>query len=155
EEAAGVLGFRDKIASATRRLEETGISVSRLDDIIKEVDRQVSALKRQAARAEARQEIKNRVATLEQELYTDKYVELNAGAGEREAALETARMHEAKSDTALRAVQAQEEEARNELMSVDVESDAIRSRVDSISEEIHQRDRQRSDYKSRVAELKA
>ncbi|MBN8550634.1 MAG: AAA family ATPase [Deltaproteobacteria bacterium] len=155
EEAAGVLGFRDKIASATRKLEETAINVSRLDDIIKEVDRQVSTLKRQASRAEARQEIKSRISELEQAIFIDRFAEISTNGGEREKALEEANQAEAAADASMRSVQANEQEARNELMSIDVESDSIRTRIDAISEEIHQRDRQRSDRRSRVAELKA
>lgn len=155
EEAAGVLGFRDKIASATRKLEETSINVSRLEDIIKEVDRQVGTLKRQAARAEARQELKSRISELEQAIFVDRFAEISTNGGEREKALEEAQQSEASADAAMRSVQASEQEARNNLMSIDVESDSIRTRIDAISEEIHQRDRQRSDRRSRVAELKA
>ncbi|RIL06153.1 MAG: hypothetical protein DCC75_11050, partial [Proteobacteria bacterium] len=39
EEAAGVTGFRDKIAAANRRLEETATNISRIEDVIKEVTR--------------------------------------------------------------------------------------------------------------------
>ncbi len=155
EEAAGVLGFRDKIASATRKLAETDVDVSRLSDIIKEVDRQVATLKRQAARAEARQEIKDRISTLERAIFIDRFADLHQNSDQREKVLEESRRVEANADATVREVQAREQEARNELMTTDVESDAIRSRIDAITEEIHQRDRQRSDRRSRVAELKA
>ncbi|MBX7143829.1 MAG: AAA family ATPase, partial [Oligoflexia bacterium] len=155
EEAAGVLGFRDKIASATRRLEETGINISRIEDIIKEVDRQVSTLKRQAARAEAREELKTRIAELEEALFLDKTLELRQEEDRAHSSREGAQSAEAKAETELRAVEAREQESRSELMSVDVESDELRVKMNALSEEIYQRERQRSDRRARIAEIGA
>ena len=64
EEAAGVQGFRDKIGAANRRLSETATNVSRLDDIIREVQRQVSSLKRQAAKARNREALRTQILSL-------------------------------------------------------------------------------------------
>lgn len=155
EEAAGVLGFRDKIASASRRLDETGINISRIDDILKEVERQVSSLKRQAARAEARQEIKERVAVLEDALFVDKALELRETEKHVESQRAGAEAEQARAEGALQLVHAQEQEARGQLLSLDVETDAVRLKIDSLSEEIHQRERQRSGRKARIGEINA
>lgn len=155
EDAAGVLGFRDKIASASRRLEETGVNISRIEDIIKEVDRQVSSLKRQAARAEAREELKARIVELEEKLFLDKTLELRQDEERALSGREGAQAAEAKAETELRAVEAREQESRSELMSVDVESDDLRAKMNALSEEIYQRERQRSDRRARVAEIGA
>jgi chromosome segregation protein len=155
EEAAGVLGFRDKIGSASRRLDETGINISRIDDILKEVERQVSSLKRQAARAEARQEIKDRVAVLEDALFVDKALELRETEKQVESQRAGAEAEQSRAEGALQLVHAQEQEARGQLMSLDVETDSVRLKIDSISEEIHQRERQRSGRKARIGEINA
>lgn len=155
EEAAGVLGFRDKIGAASRRLEETGINISRLDDLEKEVGRQVAVLKRQAARAEARHELKSRIAELDRALLTDRF----AGLRDRRAAAEKlvleGRQHEEIADAALKAVQAREQAARAELLSVDVESDELRAKVDALREELNGRVRERADRQARINELRA
>src|SRR5512145_167982 len=52
EEAAGVGLYRDRKRSAERRLEETTVDLSRLDDLISEVQTQVRSLARQRKRAE-------------------------------------------------------------------------------------------------------
>lgn len=155
EEAAGVLGFRDKIGAASRRLEETGINISRLDDLEKEVGRQVAVLKRQAARAEARHELKARVAELDRALLTDRF----AGLRERKLAADSlvveGRRDEAAADVVLKSVQTREQAARTELMTVDVEGDELRSKIDAIREELNGRVRERADRQARINELRA
>lgn len=69
EEAAGISGFRSRIESANKRLEKTKENLSRLNDIVLEVDKQVKNLKRQAARAKNRQELKESIQQLDRELF--------------------------------------------------------------------------------------
>jgi chromosome segregation protein len=65
EEAAGVGLYRDRKRSTERRLEETTVDVSRLDDLINEVQSQVRSLARQRRRAERHTELTTRRFALE------------------------------------------------------------------------------------------
>ncbi|HEU4747914.1 MAG TPA: AAA family ATPase, partial [Gemmatimonadaceae bacterium] len=65
EEAAGVGLYRDRKRSAERRLEETTVDLSRIDDLISEVQSQVRSLARQRKRAERHTELMARRLTLE------------------------------------------------------------------------------------------
>ncbi len=65
EEAAGVGLYRDRKRSAERRLEETATDLSRIDDLIAEVQSQVRSLARQRKRAERHSELMARRFTLE------------------------------------------------------------------------------------------
>jgi chromosome segregation protein len=65
EEAAGVGLYRDRRRSTERRLEETTIDLSRLDDLITEVQSQVRSLARQRKRAERHGELMERRFALE------------------------------------------------------------------------------------------
>jgi chromosome segregation protein len=65
EEAAGVGLYRDRKRSAERRLEETTVDLSRIDDLIGEVQSQVRSLARQRKRAERHAELTSRRLTLE------------------------------------------------------------------------------------------
>ncbi len=65
EEAAGVGLYRDRKRSAERRLEETTVDLSRIDDLIGEVQSQVRSLARQRKRAERHAELMARRLTLE------------------------------------------------------------------------------------------
>ncbi len=60
EEAAGVGLYRDRRRSTERRLEETAADLSRLDDLITEVQSQVRSLARQRKKAERSEELMRR-----------------------------------------------------------------------------------------------
>ncbi|MDQ6610892.1 MAG: chromosome segregation protein SMC, partial [Gemmatimonadota bacterium] len=85
EEAAGVGLYRDRRRSAERRLEETSIDLSRLDDLISEVQSQVRSLSRQRRRAERHAELTARRFNVELSLATR---EMDSWQGEL-ATLET------------------------------------------------------------------
>ena len=65
EEAAGVGLYRDRRRSTERRLEETTIDLSRLDDLISEVQSQVRSLARQRRRSERHGELTTRRFSVE------------------------------------------------------------------------------------------
>lgn len=155
EEAAGVVGFRDKIAAARRRLEETDINLSRIDDVIGEVSRQVSQLKKQAQRARDRQALKDEIARLEKLLYLDASSTNNEKRLELKRKREEADQKESGAEAELYRIQSEEGEVRASLLRVDVEGDEVRSRIDAIREEINNRARQRSAGESRLSELRA
>ena len=60
EEASGVGLYRDRRRTTERRLEETSVDLSRLDDLINEVQSQVRSLARQRKRAERSTELQSR-----------------------------------------------------------------------------------------------
>ncbi len=155
EEAAGVLGFRDRIASAGRRLEETTINISRIDDVVKEVTRQVNSLKIQASRARNRQGLKDEIKSLDAILFADS---LRALRLRNEDLVKRAVEFAEKEQSALAALdkaRASEEEERGEMMRVDVEGDNVRSKIDALREELSRRSEQRSKFTSRCNELRA
>jgi len=65
EEAAGVGLYRDRRRSTERRLEETAVDLSRLDDLLGEVQSQVRSLARQRKRAERHAELTARRFSVE------------------------------------------------------------------------------------------
>jgi chromosome segregation protein len=65
EEAAGIGLYRDRKRTAERRLEETTVDLSRIDDLISEVQTQVRSLARQRRRAEKHTELMSRRFTVE------------------------------------------------------------------------------------------
>src|SRR3954447_14913151 len=65
EEAAGVGLYRDRRRTTERRLEETTVDLTRLDDLVNEVQSQVRSLSRQRKRAERYSELTTRRFTVE------------------------------------------------------------------------------------------
>ncbi len=85
EEAAGVGLYRDRRRSTERRLEETTVDLSRLDDLIEEVQSQVRSLSRQRKKAERNVELTARrfavdvtLAARELESWADELTQLQA-----------------------------------------------------------------------------
>jgi len=68
EEAAGISKYRARKLEALRKLERTDVDLSRLTDLISEVDRQVASLKRQANKAERYKGLFDELRRAEQEL---------------------------------------------------------------------------------------
>ena len=155
EEAAGVSGFREKIATANRRLEETTQNLIRLDDVSREVQRQVNSLRIQASRAKAREQLKSRVSELERMLFADSFITLQAHQKLKREALQKVRGEEGSADAAYQKAHAEEQEARGSLLAVDVEGDDIRLRIDSIQEELRQRSERKSRAAAKLSELNA
>ena len=100
EEAAGTTRFRSRRLSAERKMERTRENLSRVQDVLHELERQRASLERQARRAEEYHRIKGELRDLDLRVMAARHrvwsAEL-AGLGERLVALqgEEAALHEA------------------------------------------------------------
>ena len=70
EEAAGISGYRSRRRSAELKLKMAQQNLFRLNDIISEIERQVRTLKRQAAKAQRYQKLKEEFGVLETKTFT-------------------------------------------------------------------------------------
>lgn len=154
EEAAGVVGFRDKIAEATRRLTDTSHNIVRLQDVITELERQVAVLKRQAARARARQEIKEELAAAEQALFLDTFLSLQEREEEVVRAQDIGREAEEAIGARFAELAVAEGTCREELEAVESQIDDIRARLERIREESIRRERTLAERKAKQEELR-
>lgn len=155
EDAAGVLGLRDRISAANRRLEETATNISRLDDIIREVTRQVNSLKRQATIARTREELKAQIRSLESKLFATRLFEGRERVEKINSQLTAARTRAEDAERAVERCQVEEQAARGELIGVDVKGDEVRLKLDQLREELNARARQRSERSARLGEIRA
>jgi chromosome segregation protein len=157
EEAAGIGLYRDRKRTAERRLEETTIDLSRIDDLISEVQTQVRSLARQRRRAERHSELMARrftveiaLAAREMDAWRDELVRLESRVAELRIAVpsgeEAVAAAEAARDTA-HGARAAAEARRNELARLVAEQGAstqqLRSEI-AVAEE-----RQRNAYSRR------
>lgn len=69
EEAAGILKYRRRKERALRRLAGTEENLQRVNDLMKEIQRQLRPLQRQVSAARRHQELAQRVETVRQELF--------------------------------------------------------------------------------------
>jgi chromosome segregation protein len=76
EEAAGITRFKAQKKEALRKLDATESNLIRVSDIIKEVNRQIGSLQRQANKARRYQELFDRLKLLDTHLAARRYAEL-------------------------------------------------------------------------------
>jgi chromosome segregation protein len=150
EEAAGITRFKTKRRLAEAKLEGAKQNLTRVFDILEEVTRQVNSLKRQAAKAERYEKLREEMVTHLRLLLAGKYKTLEREASktaiemsQAAAALETLsadlRTREAEY-TALQQTCYQHEETltaqRKELSEVQIEAERTRGRLNSQSQQI-------------------
>ncbi len=78
EEAAGITRYKLRRAEAERRLEDTKGNLTRLDDILHELNKQLESLKRQAAKTRRAQELDSAIKATQRILLAGKAMELEA-----------------------------------------------------------------------------
>ncbi len=73
EEAAGTLIYKHRKIEAQKKLEETSLNLSRVDDILKEVEKQQSSLEGQVEKAKLWKELSDELRELELKLFAHNY----------------------------------------------------------------------------------
>ncbi|MCZ2342376.1 MAG: chromosome segregation protein SMC [Bacteroidales bacterium] len=131
EEAAGISRFKARKIEALRKLEETDRNLSRVRDILQELDKQLRTLRLQAAKAQRYQEYSTRLRELRVGIGTIEYRELSAALTAEESVLATLRAE-------LAGFTAQTETGDTELKRLDWElsrtEDALRHQESRLAE---------------------
>jgi chromosome segregation protein len=124
EEAAGVTKFKTKKRLAEAKLESSKVNLSRVNDIVVEVEKQLGSLKRQAAKARRYSEIRDQMRGIVRQMLAGKARELDAEAervGARLAELTGAEAHHAQ-----------------EIQREEGEQDALNQRIYTLDAELRQ-----------------
>ncbi len=124
EEAAGVTKFKTKKRLAEAKLESSKVNLSRVNDIVVEVEKQLGSLKRQAAKARRYSEIRDQMRGIVRQMLAGKARELDAEAervGARLAELTAAEAHHAQ-----------------EIQREESEQDALNQRIYTLDAELRQ-----------------
>ena len=129
EEAAGVTKYRARRRAAELKLEAAQQNLTRIDDIVFEVDKQRVALKRQAAKARRYQRLRDELRRWEKVLFARKYRQLAATIESARARLLEARDRESAAAARVSHVDAELGRLRIEL--AEAESIATRRREDA------------------------
>ncbi|MGD9904470.1 MAG: chromosome segregation protein SMC [Vicinamibacterales bacterium] len=162
EEAAGITKYKARRRAAELKLDAAQQNLTRLDDIVFEVEKQCGSLKRQSAKARRFQRLRDEMRRWEKVLFARRYRHLAEHIESARARLADARQDEAASMARLAEVETELARVRLEL--AQAEQDAARVREDAHAHELDVNRRQQqlaldaqqaAMLESRVAELAA
>ena len=134
EEAAGVTKYKARRRAAALKLEAAHLNLTRIDDIVFEVEKQRGTLKRQASKARRYQKLRDELRRWEKVLFARKYRQLAETIESARAALGAAREREAMA--AARVAEREADLARLRIEFAESESRAVSTREAAHSREL-------------------
>ena len=126
EEAAGVTKYRSRRRAAELKLEAAQQNLTRIDDIVFEVEKQRGTLKRQAGKARRYQKLRDQLRRWEKVLFARKYRQLAETIDSARARLADARERESAAAAHLAGVEADLSRMRIELAEAEARATAAR-----------------------------
>ncbi len=142
EEAAGITKYKSRRRSAELKLEAAQQNLTRLDDIVYEIDKQRGSLKRQAAKARRYTRLRDEMRRWEKVLLARRYRTLSDAIDTARTRLRDARTNEAAAAARLAEVESDLSRIRIELASADGAATTARGTVHAHELEINRRQQQ-------------
>ncbi|MDP3717198.1 MAG: chromosome segregation protein SMC [Acidobacteriota bacterium] len=142
EEAAGITKYKARRRSAELKLEAAQQNLTRLDDIVYEIDKQRGSLKRQAAKARRYTRLRDEMRRWEKVLFARRYRTLSDAIETARTRLQDARTNEGVAAARLAEVENDLARIRIELASADNAATAARETVHGHELEINRRQQQ-------------
>jgi len=142
EEAAGITKYKARRRAAELKLEAAQQNLTRLEDIIYEIDKQRGSLKRQAAKARRYTRLRDEMRRWEKVLFARRYRSLSEAIESARARLSEARSNEAAASARLAEVENELGRIRIELASADAAATEAREAVHAHELEINRRQQQ-------------
>jgi chromosome segregation protein len=121
EEAAGVTKFKTKKRLAEAKLESSKVNLSRVNDIVVEVEKQLGSLKRQAAKARRYSEIRDQMRGIVRQMLAGKARELDAEAERIAKQLEELTASELQRATAIQQQESEHDRLNQRIYELDAE----------------------------------
>ena len=121
EEAAGVTKFKTKKRLAEAKLESSKVNLSRVNDIVVEVEKQLGSLKRQAAKARRYSEIRDQMRGIVRQMLAGKARELDAEAERVSKQLEELSAAELERATAIHQQEGEQDRLNQRIYELDAE----------------------------------
>ncbi|MSO81912.1 MAG: chromosome segregation protein SMC [Acidobacteria bacterium] len=154
EEAAGITKYKSRRRSAELKLEAAQLNLTRVDDIVFEVEKQRGTLKRQAAKARRYKRLREELRRWEKVLFARRYRELARTIESTRARLAEARERE--TTAAARVAEAEADLARLRIEQAEADGRAARVREDAHARELDiNRRQQQQEFNRHQAETLA
>ncbi|MBI5903804.1 MAG: chromosome segregation protein SMC [Deltaproteobacteria bacterium] len=153
EEAAGINKFKHKKDAALRRLEATRENLTRVNDIISEVRRQLNSLNRQAKKAERFKALREEFKSVELLLSSIEFSRMKAGREAAAKRLEAVGDEDLALSTAAAGKRARLEGVKGDYLDVENEYRAVREKIAVLEKAIQTEERAFEVAGMRVDEL--
>ena len=153
EEAAGVTKYKSRRRQAELKLEAAQGNLTRIDDIIYEVEKQRGTLKRQAAKARRYQRLREELRRWEQVQFAHRYRTLSRDIESADTRLASAREREAVAAANLAEIETTLEGLRIGLTEAEALSTLTREQAHGLELEIGRRQQQVTFDKQQIADL--
>src|SRR5208283_3543977 len=121
EEAAGVTKFKTKKRLSEAKLDSSKVNLSRVNDIVVEVEKQLGSLKRQAAKARRYSEIRDQMRGIVRQMLAGKARELDAEAERVAKQLEELTVSETQHATAIQQQEGEQDRLNQRIYELDAE----------------------------------
>jgi chromosome segregation protein len=142
EEAAGITKYKSRRRAAELKLEAAQQNLTRVDDIVFEVEKQRGTLKRQAAKARRYKRLRDELRRWEKVLFARRYRELAHAIESARASLASAREREAAASARVAEVEADLARLRIEQAEADQRAASVRERAHAAELDINRRQQQ-------------
>ncbi|HVG22130.1 MAG TPA: AAA family ATPase, partial [Blastocatellia bacterium] len=155
EEAAGITKFKSRKRSAELKLESAKQNLTRLNDIISEVERQVNSLKRQAQKARRYRRLREEMRALLKIVFTADYHRLNEAIARVARELEQAESVRGELDALLSERETEHRAASAEARAVEDALRGLRERAAAVELEADRARNRRAFEEQQIQELTA
>ena len=142
EEAAGITKYKSRRRAAELKLEAAQQNLTRIDDIVFEVEKQRGSLKRQAAKARRYKKLRDELRRWEKVLFARRYRELAQSIDAARTRLAEARERETAAAAKLAEVEADLSRLRIEQAEADARASAVRNDAHARELDINRRQQQ-------------
>ena len=142
EEAAGITKYKARRRTAELKLEAAQLNLTRLDDIIFELEKQFGSLKRQSAKARRYRRLREELRHWEKVLFAGRYQEAAQAIESVRARLADARVRESGASAGVAAAEADFSRVRMSLVGADERATGAREAVHACELDINRRQQQ-------------
>ncbi len=153
EEAAGVTKYKSRRRAAELKLEAAQQNLTRIDDIVFEVDKQLGTLKRQAAKARRYQKLRDEMRRWEKQLFARRYRQLAETIESVRGRLSEARERESGAASQVAGIEAHLARVRIELTEAETLATTRREAAHAVELELNRRQQQVSFDKEQIESL--
>jgi chromosome segregation protein len=155
EEAAGITKFKSRKRATELKLESAKQNLTRLNDIISEVERQVNSLKRQAQKARRYRRLREEMRSLLKVIFTADYYRLNEAMERVARQLEEAGRNQVELDSRLSALEAEHRAASAHARTAEDQLAELRERAAAIELEADRARNRRAFEEQQINELRS